>query len=270
MNTSASARSQAKQQAAQLDRASTGIVTLGIDCGGGGIKGSVMDETGEMVADRIRIPTPYPLPPERFVDTLLEIADQLPDYDRVTVGMPGMIRHGRVIYTPHYPNLHGPYTEKDPILNAAWSNWDAQGVLTAAFDRPTRVLNDAEVQGAAVIQGHGLEVMFTLGTGLGCGIFDNGRLVPHIELSHAPVRKRSTYDTWIGNANLKELGSKLWSQRVLTAVNGLRPVFRWDHLYVGGGNSKKLTTYLGDDVTLVPNLAGITGGVRAWDLEVEA
>ena len=73
------------------------IRTLGIDCGGSGLKASVLDEQGEMLAEHIRIKTPYPLPPERFVRTLTMLAKRLPEYDRVTVGRtdhdyPGCIR----------------------------------------------------------------------------------------------------------------------------------------------------------------------------------
>ena len=242
--------------------------TLGIDCGGSGIKGSVVDEQGNLLADRLRIKTPYPLPPKRFIEVLLEIASQMPDFDRVTVGIPGMIRRGVVIVTPHYPNLHGPYTQKDPDLDAAWRHWDATAALENSFGKPVRVLNDAEVQGAAVIARQGLEVVFTLGTGLGCAVYDNGRLAPHLEMSHAPVRKGNTYDTWMGKRQLKKLGPQKWSRRILATVNGLRPVFQWDHLYVGGGNAAKLTEFLGDDVTIVPNVAGILGGVRVWNLDM--
>ncbi len=242
--------------------------TLGLDCGGSGIKGSVLDAHGELLAERVRIKTPYPLPPKRFVEVLFEIASHMPEFDRVTVGMPGMIRHGVVIVTPHYPNLRGPYTKKDPDLDAAWRHWDATAALEQAFGKPVRVLNDAEVQGAAVIQRRGLEVVFTLGTGLGCAVYDYGRLAPHLEMSHAPVRKGATYDTWMGKAQLKRLGPQKWSRRILSTVDGMRPVFGWDHLYVGGGNAKHLTESLGDDVSIVPNVAGILGGVRVWDLDM--
>ena len=242
--------------------------TFCVDCGGSGIKGSVVDPSGQMLAERLRIKTPYPLPPERFIEVLSDIASQMPGFDRMTVGMPGMIRRGVVIYTPHYPNRRGPYTEKDPALDAAWRNWDVTAALEETFDVPVRVLNDAEVQGAAVIKRVGLEVMFTLGTGLGCGIFDDGALAPHLEISHAPVRKGKTYDTWMGDKERKRLGHKRWSKRVLATVDGLRPVFRWDHLYVGGGNSGKLTEPLGPDVTIVRNVAGILGGVKVWDLDM--
>lgn len=242
--------------------------TLSIDCGGSGIKGSVVDLNGQMLAERIRIKTPYPLAPERFIGVLEEIAAGMPAFDRVTVGLPGMIRHGVVIYTPHYPNRNGPYTEKDPALDAAWRNWDVTAAVEQAFKVPVRVLNDAEVQGAAVIRREGLEVVFTLGTGLGCAIYDNGALAPHLELSHAPVRRGYTYDTWMGNRERKQLGATGWSRRVHEAVDGLRPVFRWDHLYIGGGNATKLTVEFGDDVTIVKNVAGILGGVKVWDLDM--
>lgn len=254
---------------ARVPDSSGGLRTLAIDCGGSGIKGSVVDEDGKMIAQRVRIKTPYPLPPDRFVQVLLRVAGRMPEFDRVTVGMPGMIRSGVVVYTPHYPTTAGPYTPKDPALVRAWRKWDAQAILTEAFGRPTRVLNDAEVQGAAVIQRQGLEVMFTLGTGLGCAMYHDGRLAPHLEISHAPVRKGATYDTWMGLSVLREHGKRKWSQRVLATVDGLRPVFLWDHLYVGGGNSRLLTIPLGNDVTIVPNVAGILGGVRAWDLDLD-
>jgi polyphosphate glucokinase len=75
--------------------------TLAIDCGGGGIKGCVLDESGTMRSQPRRVPTPYPLSPTRFVETLLGLGAEFPAADRVTVGMPGMIRHGVVVTTPH-------------------------------------------------------------------------------------------------------------------------------------------------------------------------
>ena len=101
---------------------------------------------------------------------------------------------------------------------------------------------------------------------LGCGLFDDGRLLPKLELSRAPVRKGVIYDAWVGDAARRELGNKRWSTRVAKAIEGLRPMLLWDHLYVGGGNAKKLTVDLGPGVTLVPNEAGVTGGIRLWDL----
>ena len=162
--------------------------TLVIDCGGGGLKATVLDSTGTMRAQPIRVPTPYPLSPERFVDTLVGIAADLPTADRVSVGLPGMIRHGVVITTPHYVTVRGPRSRVDPDLLAQWHGFDARTALTAAFGLPTLVLNDAEFHAAGVVAGQGLELVLTLGTGLGCALFDGGRLAPHLELSQAPVR----------------------------------------------------------------------------------
>jgi polyphosphate glucokinase len=246
------------------------ITTLAIDCGGGGIKGSVLDEGGTMRVQPQRVATPYPLPPDRFVRTLLELAGEFPKADRVTVGMPGMIRHGVVVATPHYVTRTGPRSRVDPELVEAWHGFDARTRLTEAFGVPALVLNDAEVHGAGVVAGAGLELVLTLGTGLGAALFDGGVLAPHLELSHAPVRWGQTYDTYIGEPERRRLGDALWSRRVRAIVDGLRPVFHWDRLYIGGGNSRFIRAEqlarMGDDVVVVPNSAGIIGGVRAWSI----
>jgi polyphosphate glucokinase len=242
--------------------------TLSIDCGGGGIKGSVLDEAGTMRSQPLRVPTPYPLPPALFVKTLLELAARLPVADRVTVGMPGMIRHGVVVATPHYVTRAGPRTRVDPDLVAAWHGFDARTGLTEAFGLPVLVLNDAQVHGAGVVAGTGRELVLTFGTGLGWALFDGGRLAPHLEMSQAPVRWGTTYDTYIGEHERRRLGDAFWSRRVRHVVEALRPVVVWDRVYLGGGNSRRVTAAqlarMGDDVVVVPNDAGITGGVRAW------
>ncbi|MBM0236902.1 ROK family protein [Micromonospora sp. ATA32] len=249
------------------------VTTLAIDCGGGGIKASVLDGAGTMRARPLRVPTPYPLPPALFVKTLLDLGARLPTADRLTVGMPGMIRHGVVLATPHYVTRAGPRTKVEPELVAEWSGYDVRTALADAFGVPALVLNDAEVHGAGVVAGTGLELVLTLGTGLGCALFDGGVLAPHLELSHAPVRWGMTYDTYVGEPERRRLGDAFWSRRVRGVVDGLRPMFRWDRLYLGGGNSRLLRpdqlARMGDDVVVVPNTAGIIGGVRAWELAAD-
>lgn len=245
--------------------------TLAIDCGGGGIKASVLDETGTMRAQPIRVTTPYPLTTALFVSTLTELAADLPRATRATVGLPGMIRHGVVISTPHYVTRSGPRTRVMPELVSEWHGFDARTALESALDMPVIVVNDAEMHGAGVVAGQGLELVMTLGTGLGCAIFDGGHLAPHLELSQAPVRWGLSYDTYIGEHERRRLGDALWSRRVTRVVEGLRPVFPWDRLYLGGGNSRHITpivvTRLGDDVVIVPNAAALVGGARVWQLE---
>lgn len=218
----------------------------------------------------IRIETPYPLSPQKLVDAISELAASLPKADRATIGIPGMIRHGVVIATPHYINTAGPRTRVDLQLKELWHGFDMRSALSAKLNIPCLVLNDAEVHGAGVVAGSGFEVVLTLGTGLGCAVFDGGKLAPHIELSHATVRRDTTYDTWIGEHERRRLGDSFWSRRIRIMVEELRPVFLWDRLYIGGGNSRRIkesvVPKLGDDVVIVPNEAGIVGGVRAWSL----
>ncbi|MFE0591403.1 ROK family protein [Micromonospora echinospora] len=246
------------------------VTTLAIDCGGGGIKGTVLDEAGTMRARPLRVPTPYPLPPSLFVRTLLDLAGRLPAADRLTVGLPGMLRHGVVVATPHYVTRSGPRSRVDPGLLAEWTGYDARTALADAFGVPALVLNDAEVHGAGVVAGSGCELVLTLGTGLGCALFDGGVLAPHLELSQAPVRWGMTYDTYVGEPERRRLGDGFWSRRVRQVVEGLRPVFRWDRLYLGGGNSRLIRpeqlARMGEDVVVVPNTAALVGGVRAWQL----
>jgi polyphosphate glucokinase len=243
---------------------------LTIDCGGSGIKGAILDADGGLVSERIRYPVPYPMSPMDFLALLGRIAFELSSgsgpFGRVTVGMPGMIRHGVVISTPHYRTVSGPHSAVDPVLEAAWSGFDVQYALAEQWGLPVLVLNDAQVQGAAVVSGVGYEVMFTLGTGLGCAEFDQGRVQPKLEISRAPVRKGVIYDEWIGAAARKRIGTKKWNERVRATIDQLRPVFCWDRLYVGGGESKKIRFDLPEDVQIVPNIMGIKGGVRAWQL----
>ena len=245
-------------------------MTLSIDCGGLGLKASVLDSAGTLHAQPISIPTPYPLSPQRLIEAFTELSSALPKFDRVTVGMPGMIRHGVVVYTPHYINARGPRTKIEPELQAAWRGFDMQTAVSEHFGKPALVLNDAEVHGAGLVIGSGLEVVFTLGTGLGFSVFDGGKLAPHFELSHAPVRRSTSYDTWIGEHERRRLGDLFWSRRIRAMVEDLRPVFWWDRLYIGGGNSRRIRSevleQLGDDVVIVSNTAGILGGVRAWNL----
>jgi polyphosphate glucokinase len=249
------------------------VLTLAVDCGGSGIKAAVLDAAGTAHAQPVRVPTPYPLAPELLVDVIAKIAAELPDAQRVTVGMPGMIRRGVVVHTPHYITRSGPRSRVDPVLAAAWANFDMQAAVSARLGMPALVLNDAEVHGAGVVAASGLELVLTLGTGLGSAHFHGGRLAPHLEWSRAPVRRSTTYDQYVGEPERRRLGDGLWSRRVLAMVDGLRPVFWWDRLYLGGGNSRRVTpsalARLGDDVVVVPNSAALTGGARAWELQLD-
>lgn len=241
------------------------LATLAIDVGGTGLKASVLDPAGAMEVDRVRVATSYPCPPTKLVETLRQLVEQLPAYDRVSVGFPGMVRDGRVLSAPHFVTVAGPGSKTEPELLEAWTGFDLAGALEAALDKPTKVVNDADLQGAAVVKAKGLELVVTLGTGVGTGLFFHGRLTPHMELAHHPLHKDESYNGYIGNAARKRIGDKKWNKRVKLAVETLDALFFYDQVYLGGGNSRRVTADLGPKATIVDNEAGILGGIKLWE-----
>ncbi len=196
--------------------------TLAIDIGGTGLKASVLDADGAMVADRVKVPTTYPMPPDKLVSTLTKLMAPLPAAERASVGFPGMVRDGRILSAPHFSTKSGPGSAVDDDLKEQWSKFDLATALTGAFGVPTKVANDADIQGAAVISGHGLELTITLGTGFGTGLFYDGTLMPHLEVAHQPFRKGETYNDQLGEAARKDIGEERWNKRVNKAITNLR------------------------------------------------
>jgi polyphosphate glucokinase len=264
-NTTDSTRRPAGRRTAGRRTAAQRQATLAIDIGGTGLKAAVLDPAGSLVAPRVRVDTTYPCPPEAMVSRLKELVSPLPSFDRVSVGFPGMVREGRILSAPHFVTSEGPGTTVVPELVTSWAGFDMAGALETALGKPVRVANDADVQGAAVVKGAGLELVITLGTGLGTALFSNGRLAPHLELAHHPCRKGATYNEYVGEAARARLGNATWSKRVRRAVKTLDALLFFDHLYVGGGNARRLRVDLGPKATIVDNVAGITGGVKLWE-----
>jgi polyphosphate glucokinase len=127
------------------------------------------------------------------------------------------------------------------------------------------VINDAELQGYGVIRGKGVELVLTLGTGMGSGVYSDGRLLPNLELGHQPFRKGRTYEERIGNAARERIGNKRWRMRVRRVIRQLEPIWNYDRLYLGGGNGKKIDFEVPDNVELFVNEQGLRGGMRLWD-----
>lgn len=241
-----------------------GSSTLAIDVGGTGLKAVVLGPLGAMTSDRVRVPTPYPLSPAVLVATLRTLVGQLPKFDRVSVGFPGVVRDGRVLSAPEFVRTGGVGTAIDPKLVAAWQDHDLAASIRAAFARPTRVANDADVQGAAVVAGRGVELVITLGTGVGTALFAAGRVCPHLEFANHPFRKGETYNEQLGDAARRRLSNKKWNRRVRLAVQTLDRLTFFDHVYIGGGNSVHVTVDLGPKSSLVDNSAGLLGGLKLW------
>ena len=116
-----------------------------------------------------------------------------------------------------------------------------------------------------MIEGKGVEAVITLGTGMGFGLYVDGRYVPNIELAHHPFKKGKTYEERVGNAALDKTGKKRWTKRVLEVIAQLEPILNYRVLYLGGGNSRHLTVDdLPKNVIIVDNVAGLLGGIRLW------
>jgi polyphosphate glucokinase len=128
-----------------------------------------------------------------------------------------------------------------------------------------RVANDSAVQGFAAIQGKGVELVITLGTGFGSSLFTNGYLVPGLELAHHPWRKKKTYEDYLGKCGLAKYGRKRWNKYLEKGITQLEALFNYDHLYIGGGNATKIDFPLPKNVTRVPNEDGLLGGVALWN-----
>ena len=232
--------------------------TLAIDIGGSGIKAVLLDEDGNMIGQRQRVPTPAkPIAPEALVRAIDEATAPVGAFDRASVGFPGYVREGKVITAPN-------------LGTDALAGFDLQATLARHWGKPVRVLNDADVQGFGAINGRGLEMVLTLGTGAGTSLFRDGEIMPHLELAHHPVSRRKTYEEYIGNAAREKKGKKAWNKRVAKVIEILREVVHFDHLYIGGGNAKDITFALPPDVTIVPNTDGLTGGIKLWRDDVKA
>jgi polyphosphate glucokinase len=243
------------------------VLTLSIDVGGSGLKASIVNAQGVMTTDRVRVDTPYPCPPDLLVSTLTELVRPLLAVHRVSVGFPGLVRHGHVIEVPSLSRAEYGGA-RDPQLATAWQGFDLAHALAQQFQLPTKVVNDADMQGCAVVTGQGLEFVMTLGTGVGTALFNEGVLLPHLELSHGPYKEDLTVDIALGNAQRKEIGNERWAKRVRRAISSFDDMLFFDRLFVGGGNAKHLSPGdIGPKGSVVPNTSGILGGVRVWDLD---
>lgn len=225
--------------------------TLCIDVGGTGLKSMVVSAQGKPLTERVRVETPRPATPRAVLAALQAMIPPRAGFDRVSVGFPGVVVEG-VVKTA--PNLH-----------RSWADVDLATSILKLTGRPTRVLNDAGVQGHGVVQGRGVEICVTLGTGFGFSLFVNGHYVPNVELGHHPFHKGKTYEELLGARGLEKAGRKRWNKVLERAVAQLEDTFNFRILYLGGGNARKITLRLPRNVRLVDNVAGLLGGVKLWE-----
>ena len=215
--------------------------TLVIDVGGSGIKATLLNDLGKSVSERLRRESPSSGMPGAVMDIIVALATQLEPFDRISVGFPGVVINGIV--------------KQAPNLAKEWQGFNIAEVLQARFKKPIRVANDADVQGFGAIAGTGVELVVTLGTGVGTSLFVDGRLVPNLEIGRDKLR----------NSALQKVGKKRWNRRLLRFITRLDEIFHFTKLYVGGGNSKEVdVSLLPANVTIISNLNGLNGGIALW------
>lgn len=234
---------------------------LGVDIGGSGIKGAVVDTTtGELVSERVRIPTPQPATPEAVAKVVAEIADQLYWHGLIGCGFPAAIQHG--------------VARTAANIDDSWRGCNVQKVMSEATHLPCYVGNDADVAGLAELyfgagrDFSGTVVMVTIGTGLGTALFTNGELLPNTELGHLLDSQGRKWEHVASDAARKSEGLAWpeWGERFNGYLNTLEQLFWPDAFILGGGASKKFDKF-SEQISLkapvVPaqslNQAGIIG-----------
>lgn len=241
------------------------MVVLGIDIGGSGMKGALVNsETGEMLTERYRIPTPKSRKPKEMAEVVKKIVEHFNHKGPVGVGFPTIIRHG---VCKSKGNLH-----------KKWVNVNVRELFSDATGLPVTVINDADAAGYATMNygigkgKEGLVVMITIGTGLGSGAFFNGELIPNFELGQIPYKKYDKIEDWAAaSAKEKEgLSYKQWGKRFNVFLKYVDLIISPDYIILGGGTSKQFDEYK-DYITIetpvVPaelrNQAGIVGAAAA-------
>jgi polyphosphate glucokinase len=245
------------------------MAVLGIDIGGSGIKGALVDiATGELVSERLRIPTPNPSTPSALADTLCVLIDKLEYNGPVGCGFPALVRDG-VVKTA--ANIH-----------SSWIDVPAAKLFSQKTGLPVTLLNDADAAGLAEVEygtakgQMGTVFLITIGTGLGTAVFTNGLLLPNTELGHLKMFGKSAERYCSDAARIrKELTWKEWALRFNEYLAYIEFLFSPSLIILGGGASKKwdqFAHFLNAEAEIRPaslrNQAGIIGAAAwAWKMQ---
>jgi polyphosphate glucokinase len=237
---------------------------FGIDVGGSGIKGAPVDtETGELVAERVRIKTPKPATPEAIAATSVEVVRRSGWDGPVGCGFPAVVKEGIVRTAAN--------------IDERAIGFDMQGRLQQDLSVPVRVINDGDAAGLAEMRwgaGRAVEgavLMLTLGTGIGTSLFVAGRLVPNTELGHIEIRgKDAEYRASDSARKRDDLSWREYAKRLDEYLHKIEDLLWPDLIVVGGGISKKSERFfphLTARTKIVPaemlNEAGIAGAALA-------
>ncbi|MFZ4681475.1 MAG: polyphosphate--glucose phosphotransferase [Terrimicrobiaceae bacterium] len=238
------------------------MTLLGIDIGGTGIKGAPVDvETGQLTAERLRIPTPQPALPNAVADVVEQIAAHFNYKGPTGVTFPAVVKKG-VIYTASN-------------VDSSWIGTNAGELFSKHVGGPATVVNDADAAGIAEMRfgagkdRPGVVIMITLGTGIGSAVFLDGKLLPNSEFGHLQIRGKDAEKRASEKMREdKKLSWKQWSKRLSEYLNEMEKLFSPDLFIIGGGISKKSEKFFPllktkTEVIVVPaqmrNEAGIIG-----------
>ncbi|MBH0129148.1 polyphosphate--glucose phosphotransferase [Salinibacterium sp. NK8237] len=236
---------------------------LGIDIGGTGIKGAIVDtDTGKLVSERMKIATPKSGKPDAIVKVVIELIDKLggiPESMPVGVCFPAIVRNGMTMSAAN--------------ISKEWIGLEAEALFEKALGRDIHFVNDADAAGVAEVRYGaakgvpGLILLTTLGTGIGSALIYNGTLVPNSELGHLTIGRRDAEKGASFSAKERQrLSWKAWAKRLQRYYTHLELLFSPDLFLVGGGVSKsheKFLPLLKLKTPIVPaklrNNAGILG-----------
>ena len=211
---------------------------LGIDIGGTGIKGAIVDsETGELISERLRVPTPQPATPENVSNTMKVFMKSFEWKGPVGVSFPTIIKNGKAM---HFGNL-------DP----SWKLTQIDTLFKSITNNNYYVVNDADAAAMGVMEfgvgknKMGLVITITLGTGIGSGVFFNGQLLSNFELGRMYGRKGDIMEYFAADSARKreDWSFKSWGKRVNFFLKHIENTFNPDLLIIGGGISKKMDKF---------------------------
>lgn len=211
---------------------------LGIDIGGSGMKGALVSaETGEMLTERFRVPTPESRKPDDMAKVIKEIVDHFDYEGPVGCGFPTIVKNG-VCKAPG--NLH-----------KSWVGVNIDELFTKATGHEFTVINDADAAAYASMNygvgrgKQGLVIMITVGTGLGSGAFFNGELIPNFELGQIPYKNYKKIELWAASSAKEREGLtyERWAKRFNKFLKFVELIVSPDLIIVGGGISKKWDKY---------------------------
>jgi polyphosphate glucokinase len=239
---------------------------LGIDIGGSGIKGALVDtEKGALLTERLRIPTPIPSKPKVVLQAIKTITRHFDYQGPIGVGFPGVVQDG--------------VTRTAANMDNNWVNYPAARNIALATNCEVVVRNDADAAAYAEMshgagRGHlGVVMIFTLGTGIGSAMFIRGEIVPNLELGHLYLsNQKHDVEVFASDRARQEndLSWSEWGSRLNTYFQHIEFLFSPNLIIIGGGVSKKHKKFLPHIHTradIMPaqlrNEAGIIGAAMA-------